>query len=827
MSSLNDNLENAFRQHRVVFWYDVAGDSREQFDEINISEVKKVIMNHNAFEIKYRILRKESNQKFLLYFPYERPDNANNWLLDIELSEFVFDTEQSALLLQDMGLDYNYKTIVKEHIGFFNAKERRQQFVDLFNDKDTAKALKYKMLSITLGTDNYDLQTLVQAYGNSYFTNLEKLDKDLERYNLKSFIWKEIEDKYRYKSEQQNVFEFIIEVFENSFPLTRKSGLAPDARLILSSWRDSIAMRESYEKIAAKIADILKIEDLLQNAQLEEIVEDELFELTDQKIIFELVHHLLNKDISDDRFQKIIKTRESKFWFSDYKHLYRTLENAFALFKEVENLKTNYSSIENAIKSYTENDYKVDFYYRKLYEHYHQAKKQNIIKQLLEKVEKVYVNDWLFEKGNAYQKLLNSTDNWKFFGIPMQRDFFKNKVSPILEKQKIVVIISDALRYECGVELASEINKISKFNAKLEMMVGSLPSYTQLGMASLLPHTRLSFDKETDTILADGLSTLGTENREKILVYNTQKRAKAILARDYIKKMKNEDRKDLNRDYEILYIYSNKIDKTGDDKMTEQEVFDAAREEIQNLKDLVVAVTSANASRILITADHGFIYQDALVNESDFVETKFKGETFKENRRFVLGTKLMEDDAAMHFKASDLYLDSDAEVLIAKGINRFKVKGAGSRFVHGGASLQETIIPLLDISKGREETVRQVEIDIIQSHNKITTNALPVEFIQKEAISEKILPIEIRAFIQAKDGKDLSNSFNFIFDFTGSEFRQRSKKFVFQMISEASSQYKNQMVDLVLQTPIKGTSRWKDYKRFGYDLNISFANDFD
>src|SRR5699024_8196369 len=159
---------------------------------------------------------------------------------------------------------------------------------------------------------------------------------------------------------------------------------------------------------------------------------------------------------------------ESKFWFPSYKHLYRSLENAFALFQQVGILKFDHDSPEKAVKSYADNEYKIDYFYRKFYEHFHQARKQNIIKLLIEQVEKVYVNDWLFTQGNAYQKLLNTKTNWQFNKFRMQRDFFKQKVHPILEKQKIVVVISDALRYECGVELAGEINKISKFQANLE-----------------------------------------------------------------------------------------------------------------------------------------------------------------------------------------------------------------------------------------------------------------------------------------------------------------------------------------------------------------------
>ena len=43
-----------------------------------------------------------------------------------------------------------------------------------------------------------------------------------------------------------------------------------------------------------------------------------------------------------------------------------------------------------------------------------------------------------------------------------------------------------------------------------------LPSYTQLGMAALLPSKELTF-AESGAVLADGKSTVGRENREKVL----------------------------------------------------------------------------------------------------------------------------------------------------------------------------------------------------------------------------------------------------------------------------------------------------------------------
>ena len=46
-------------------------------------------------------------------------------------------------------------------------------------------------------------------------------------------------------------------------------------------------------------------------------------------------------------------------------------------------------------------------------------------------------------------------------------------------------------------------------------------------------------------------------------------------------------------------------------------------------------------------------------------------------------------------------------------------------------------------------------------------------------------------------------------------------------MSKASGKYKNQRVKLVLEEPVEGTTKWKEYKDYFYTLNISFTNDFD
>ncbi|WP_410218838.1 PglZ domain-containing protein [Paracoccus sp. (in: a-proteobacteria)] len=52
---------------------------------------------------------------------------------------------------------------------------------------------------------------------------------------------------------------------------------------------------------------------------------------------------------------------------------------------------------------------------------------------------------------------------------------------------------SDAFRYEAAQELTGELNGRYRFTASTKSQLGVLPSYTGLGMASLLPHTSLAY----------------------------------------------------------------------------------------------------------------------------------------------------------------------------------------------------------------------------------------------------------------------------------------------------------------------------------------------
>ena len=829
MDKIKEALIKRFHEHRIIFWYDEKEELTQQFEKLEIKDVNKIHIRDNQFEVKYIISKQKANEKFLLYFTGEKPVNEENWLLDMELAHFVFHTDQEAMFLQELELGFHLKELIAEHIEFFKSKERRLKLKEILGVGDEHQELRYKMLAVVFETENVSLLSFIHAHATAEANKNNKFDKELERYKLDRFYWEQINFTFNYQNESPSIYDFLVEVFHYNFPLGQKTNLTKESRFLLVSWKDSNQFRESFASMSERIAVDINIENLLRKSSIDEIINGDLFKLTDKKLIHELTSLIISEDLSIDKVLQYIKQRENKFWFKEFQYLYKSLEYAAKMMAMVrKHANTSYKSFNEGIDHYASELFEIDQLYRKFIWTYRASSQNKILASLADKIEKVYANDWLLNYNNNWQKIIDQLSVWSDDVRIAQSQFFNNHVKAFTnKKQRLFVIISDAFRYECGAELSKRLQSENRFESSITHMQTCLPSYTQLGMAALLPHKELSIKNHSDSVIVDGMSSSGIQGRSKILAKNSGVRATAVKAEDFMKMNSATEGRDFVKQYDLIYIYHNRIDKIGDDKTSEEKVFEAVEDELHFLMEMMKKISNMNGNHMMITSDHGFIYQHNELDESDFSESASEGEIWKGNRRFVMGKDLQGSPSTKAFKGSDLNISTDMDILITKSINRLRVKGSGTRFVHGGASLQEIVIPLVKVTRKRQDTTSQVDIDIIKSTDRITTNILAVSFIQADLVSDKVLPRTIRAAIIANDNELLSDQFNYNFDIDAGSERQREVKHRFQLSSNASGRYKNQRVKLVLEVPVEGSTKWKHYKEFYYTLNISFTNDFD
>jgi hypothetical protein len=167
------------------------------------------------------------------------------------------------------------------------------------------------------------------------------------------------------------------------------------------------------------------------------------------------------------------------------------------------------------------------------------------------------------------------------------------------------------------------------------------------------------------------------------------------------------------------------------------------------------------------------------------------------------------------------------EILIPKSITRLRRQGSGSRFVHGGATLQEIIVPVVKINKKRQSDTSAVEVEIIGSSNQlITSSQISVRFYQATAATEKTRARTLRAGIYAQSGELISDSHELVFDFRSENPRDREVSVRFLLLRQADA-FNGKEVMLKLEERHGDTSHFMEYRTARYTLRRSFSSDFD
>ncbi|PZO46776.1 MAG: BREX-1 system phosphatase PglZ type A [Phormidesmis priestleyi] len=657
MSDIAKALKKLFKdKHRIVFWYDAKQELISEYEALELAGVEKLELLNNEFALKYRILREQPDQKFLLYHKGPQPPDLDNWLLDVQLAHGEFRTDQVGLWMADLNFGLEFAEVVQTHAEFYTAAKRREALKRSHKPDDTQGIIRLKMLAICADADPR-LDSILEHLLAELAENITDKVKLISRCSLTDFLWQQMERTYGYKSDTPGIEDFVIELFKSCYAMETNGTvkLTGDALVFLKRWKDSRRFEQAFETLSERCADVLRIEQDLEKRNLQELVALDYFELVDKKVMSDLVRAIASKTISSGNVTLYIRQRRQGHWYKEFKDLYEAIDYAAQFISALDEASLSMESMTNGIKQYCQSWFRIDQLYRKFTFHVRQSAKPPLMEALTEQIENLYSNNYLLKVNDRWQTLVDAMDKWEVPSIPLQRTFFYRWVQPFLNKgKKVCVIISDAMRYEVGEELTTLIRQEDRYDAEIEAALSMLPSYTQLGMAALLPNQELAItDSKDAAVNVDGISSRGTENRKKIL--NKAQKATAVLAKDLMKMNRNDSR-ELFREHAVVYVYHNHIDHTGKRDSAER-VFAAAEETLAELIGAVKKLTNANASNIIVTADHGFIYQDKPIPESDFTSCEADGDhIFYRDRRFVLGRGLKEAAGLRKFSSANLGL---------------------------------------------------------------------------------------------------------------------------------------------------------------------------
>lgn len=855
-------LKAKFAEHRIVFWHDPDKRFLEELGNLELENVTLLDMtDQSQLAVKKRIEIDEPEQQFLLWFPHDVPTKEFDWLLDIRLYSTEFHADFAAITLNTLGIP---QLGLREHIqrrkAFFSTK-RLSALKGLVTEQENEASLNKKMVAVIAGVKTAKTEEILFSLITQYVNQQKDDDSDLEntlamlkRHDLDSVLWDILNQEMGYQAEHPSLENLILKLFCTDLSaqadpqkrewleknvLTTPSGRA-SALAFMVTWRADRRYKEAYDYCAQQMQDALRPEDQYRLSSPYDLHECETTLSIEQTIIHALVTQLLEESTTLDReaFKKLLSERQSKYWCQtqpEYYAIYDALRQAERLL----NLRNrhidgfHYQDSATFWKAYCEELFRFDQAYR-LFNEYAllvHSKGAMILKSLDDYIEALYSNWYLAELSRSWNKVLeaeNRMQEWLIAGIPRQQNFYNEVVKPQFNNpqiKRVFVIISDALRYEVAEELGNQINTEKRFTAELRSQLGVLPSYTQLGMAALLPHDEICYQPGNgDIVYADGLSTSGTPNRDTIL-----KKYKGMAVKsDDLLKWKNQQGRDLIRDYEIVYIWHNTIDAMGDSASTEEKTFEACRNAVVELKDLVTRVINRlHGTRIIVTADHGFLFQQQPLSGQDKTTLQIKPDnTIKNHKRFIIGHQLPADDFCWKGKVADTAGVSDnSEFLIPKGIQRFHFSG-GARFVHGGAMLQEVCVPVLQV-KALQKTAAEKQpqrrpVDIVKHHPliKLVNNIDKVSLLQTDPVGELFEPRTLNIFIVDNANNVVSGKERICFDSDNDAMEKRIRDVTLKLIG-ANFNRRNEYW-LILEDAQTETG----YQKYPVIIDLAFQDDF-
>lgn len=399
-----------------------------------------------------------------------------------------------------------------------------------------------------------------------------------------------------------------------------------------------------------------------------------------------------------------------------------------------------------------ESDYSViDQYYRLINETYFGIDTTNELFDAVQKVKRGLDQNYskLCNRINLeWTRCLKETGGIGEVHLLRQQNFYDERIKPI--QKKVAVIVSDALRYEVAQELIGELAKF-KHIASLKPAIAMLPSETKYCKPSLLPHRELKLygkGEEQDMAVDDHILDTTQKRSAHLQVYRD---GAICVPFETVAEYNQEKNREIFK-HPLVYIFHDVIDKTGHDGNAKQ-IVNSCRDAINELKNMIPKIhASYNVTEVYITSDHGFLFNDIMFADKD--KHKIEEDYLERSTRYYLTKSKDEVSGVVKFPLSEvsgMVNVSDVMVAVPAGTNRFAAPSGGYMFTHGGATLQELIIPVMTSQLERDDNKQPVGVMILDRRLSMQASRLRFKMLQTETVSMDMKERHIRVALYHND----------------------------------------------------------------------------
>ncbi|MGO5014118.1 BREX-1 system phosphatase PglZ type A [Niallia sp. Sow4_A1] len=837
----NEPLKDG-EQRKIVFWVDKDDEFTEDIQHLTVDKVKfHTLTDRNHFQTKYLLEEEDPESPYLIYTNMEL-GVEDNWLADTVFYSKTFYADRISLILSELHIDPSLRAVIKKYERFFNNKERFRKFSALNIETYSEGIIELSIMSVLCNVRTPDFEEVLKAVlmdtlddnENKYLSLLEKF------FDIEVF-WNYVSNHYGYEREKKSLKTLFIHLVVTSFSqsvgeekLNELSDFISNrnktnAVVFIDHWMHHKTDFVVFDEYAEMAGQEIQLSNIINKLPIEAFKQADTFPYLDRAIIIYIANGLVTQLEDYEEYTKLIKLRRAKHYYDKFASIYDAL---YYTVKIHEFYKEHRQGIPQGraidlYQAYVSEYHLMDTYYRKFYVAYDEESNHDLLKKLKVLVENLYTNWYMGELSSHWSQAVESemTKDWSLPGIKNQQDFYSSFIdSKVRNGERVFVIVSDAMRYEIGVELADRLNTETMGVCDVETLLGVVPSITKLGMPSLLPHKEIDIDSNA-RVFVDGKDSSGLENRKKIIESKVAESI-AVHFQDVLA-MNKAGRRETFRGKKLIYIYHDTIDAMGDKASTEVYTFNAVETSLNQLYDLVKIIRDdLSGTNVYITADHGFLYQRDELEESDKIGQD-AGSSIEVKRRYILSKEQRDVSGQLAINLSSVIRnEQQLTAYLPKATLRYKMQGSGINFVHGGASLQEIVVPLLTFKNKRTgqkgaKAIKKVDIKLTNTTRKITNSIFNLEFFQTEKVEDKTTPRTVVIYMADEGGAVISNEETIIGDrpFDNPADRTFKIRFVLKNISYDRNK--------TYYLTIRDTETSVVVEKIPFNINLGIISDFD
>lgn len=838
-----------FYKRRIIFWYDEDGEFRERLDEVTLNNAKLVALTGtNNFAVKKLLSVDDTTNNFLVYCPlsYEKPED--DWLLDIEMYSEEFRADLISIWMDELGIPSTsaMRKQVKEYRKFFKAKARRDKIASQSKAPVIPVQLHMAVMGALGGLKDVSPATIMKEVLKAGMDiNTNNLYREFVNYGADKAFWNIVKQVSGYVSDQPAITMLAIHMLLTATTRTMRLEYLAGLDKFISSPHQAFCFdfisdwlhaedREQLVEIAKSVEDELKLPQRFMKLEVSDLLDTEVFPCLDEVILIKLMTEIGDHIIDVDVIKRTVEKRRTCVNYKPFKDYYEGIlqvANMQAFYKEH---STGFHSAEakKVWKEYTSEYYRMDTYYRLFHKSYGESLKaynsdlHDLFRSVMEKVEGLYKNWFLGQLGGNWQTVCSEelAKYGRILEVPQQADFYRNRIENA--DSRVFVVISDALRYEVAASLAEQLRRETQADVKLQDVQGIFPTITKFGMAALLPHKELEVELHGEVlkVMADGVST-DAGYRDRIL--KAEKPNSVAVKYEDLVNAKRADRSAMVKGMDVVYIYHDTIDEAS--HTSDTMVFPACDDAIQELKNLTkIICNDFGATHILFTADHGFLYTYSPLTEDDKIDkTGFVNRIVEYGRRYAIMMKDSDPDYLQ--KVQFLGGTSEYDAFAPKENVRIKMNGSGLNFVHGGISLQEMVVPVIDYHFLRNQykqyqrnqkkyDTKPVEVSLLSATHKVSNMIFSLNFYQKEPVGDNREAATYQLYFTDSNGKQISDISKIIADKTSDNGQERTFRCSFNL---KSLKYDNKEIYYLVIADADGLV----VSREEFQIDIAFAVD--